>query len=123
MKKLLSISIVMAPVVTALILGFSAIAAPNKTYDIDPPTGLIIDEGFIMVKAHCTACHSAKLVTQNRMSRDTWLETIRWMQKSQGLWPLMDNEKVILDYLEKHYSPKDTGRRKNLPEHLLPTKD
>ncbi len=89
---------------------------------VDKDTGLVLDTGFEVVKANCTACHSAAIVTQNRMNRDTWLETIRWMQKTQGLWPLTTNEPIILDYLTKHYSPTDTGRRKNLPEHLMPAK-
>ena len=87
---------------------------------LDKDSGFVVDTGFELVKANCTACHSAALVTQNRMNRDTWLETIRWMQKSQGLWPLGESEKVILDYLAKHYSPTKTGRRKNLPAHLMP---
>jgi len=87
---------------------------------VDKQTGLVIDSGFELVKANCTACHSAALVTQNRMSRDTWLETIRWMQQTQGLWPLGTNEPMILDYLAKHYNPTDTGRRKSLPSHLMP---
>ncbi|WOH38510.1 hypothetical protein RI844_04640 [Thalassotalea fonticola] len=99
-------------------LAFSAVSYAGQQLDKD--TGLVIDDGFDIVKANCTACHSAALVNQNRMSRETWLETIRWMQEKQGLWPLMQNEVIILDYLEKHYSPTDSGRRKNLPEHLLP---
>lgn len=87
---------------------------------LDKDTGFVIDTGFELVKANCTACHSSGLVIQNRMNRDTWLETIRWMQKTQGLWPLGDSEKVILDYLAKNYSPTETGRRKNLPAHLMP---
>ena len=39
---------------------------------------------------------------------------IRWMQATQGLWDLGANEPIILDYLEKHYSPKAKGRRTNL---------
>jgi hypothetical protein len=87
---------------------------------LDKDTGFVIDTGFELVRANCTACHSAGLVIQNRMNRDTWLDTIRWMQKTQGLWPLGDNENAILDYLAKHYSPTKTGRRKNLPAHLMP---
>ncbi|OUR74922.1 hypothetical protein A9Q75_19470 [Colwellia psychrerythraea] len=87
---------------------------------LDKNTGFVIDTGFELVRANCTACHSSGLVIQNRMNRDTWLETIRWMQKTQGLWPLGDSEKAILDYLAKHYSPTATGRRKNLPAHLMP---
>ena len=112
MKKCLSLIILLLPV--------NAIAEEKLSYD--KSTGLVIDTGVELVKTHCTACHSAALVIQNRMSRDTWLETIRWMQKTQGLWPLADMEPVILDYLAKNYSPVDTGRRKNLGPHLLPSK-
>lgn len=103
-----------------LLLLPSAYAADKLAIDKD--SGFVIDTGFEIVKANCTACHSAALVTQNRMNRVTWLETIRWMQETQGLWPLATNEAIILDYLEKHYSPTDTGRRKSLPAHLMPKK-
>ncbi|AOW79136.1 hypothetical protein A3Q34_14230 [Colwellia sp. PAMC 20917] len=93
----------------------------NSKEALDKDSGFVIDTGYELVKAHCTGCHSAALVIQNRMSRDTWLETIRWMQKTGGLWPLGDSEKPILDYLAKHYSPSETGRRKNLPAYLMPT--
>ncbi len=82
----------------------------------DVATGLIIDEGFEIVKTTCTACHSAELVTQNRATREGWLSMIRWMQQEQGLWLLGDNEQVILDYLEKNYAPDKQGRRKALEE-------
>ena len=58
---------------------------------------------WLKVKGHCTACHSADLVIQNRMNRTSWLATIRWMQKEQGLWPLGDDESLILDYLALYY--------------------
>lgn len=98
-------------------------ADAEDKFKLDKETGLIIDKGFTIVKANCTACHSAALVTQNRMSRETWLETIRWMQKTQGLWPLSKNEPIILDYLTKHYNLSDTGRRKSIPVHLMPMKE
>ena len=77
-------------------------------------TGLVYDERFEIVRASCTACHSAKLITQNRMSRENWKKTIVWMQETQKLWDLGPNEDKILDYLAEHYAPKDFGRRKNL---------
>lgn len=83
-------------------------------------TSLASDPNLPIVKAHCTACHSASIIVQNRLSREGWKETIRWMQEKQGLWPLGQHEKIILDYLEKHYYPVDSGRRKPLPKHLLP---
>jgi cytochrome c1 len=86
----------------------------------DPISGLALGPNYQVVRAHCTACHSAKLVTQNRMTRENWLSTIRWMQKSQGLWPLGDQEANILDYLANYYSPIAVSRRPALPKHLMP---
>ena len=77
-------------------------------------TGLVYAEGFEEVRAICTSCHSAKLVTQNRASREGWKQMIRWMQETQGLWELGPAEPKILDYLAKHYAPQKTGRRSNL---------
>lgn len=79
-------------------------------------TGFADGEGLMTVVANCTACHSAKLVTQNRMTREGWEQTIRWMQKTQNLWDLGPNEAVILDYLATHYAPEKKGRRQNLTD-------
>lgn len=87
----------------------------------DPDTGLVMDGPWRLVGAHCGACHSTRLVTQNRGSRQHWLGLIRWMQETQGLWPLnAETEEQILDYLVQWYGPVPTGRRMPLPEHLLP---
>lgn len=77
-------------------------------------TGFVQDVGMIEVIDNCTNCHSAKLVTQNRMSREAWQATIIWMQETQNLWDLGENETVILDYLAKNYAPQSKGRRQNL---------
>lgn len=77
-------------------------------------TGLIVDDGFVQVKASCTPCHSGKLITQNRATRKGWKKMIVWMQETQNLWDLGANEEIILDYLAKNYAPEDKGRRPNL---------
>jgi cytochrome c1 len=77
-------------------------------------TGLIAKDGFRLVIANCTPCHSAKLVTQNRATREGWEGTIRWMQKKQNLWDLGEAEGEILDYLATNYAPEQKGRRNNL---------
>ncbi|WP_233269095.1 hypothetical protein [Paraglaciecola sp. L1A13] len=87
---------------------------------IDPISGFVIKPGFEIVRANCTACHSGKLVTQNHMSRERWLTTIRWMQKTQNLWPL-PQEKQILDYLSANYGERTSGRRAPLPANLMPS--
>ena len=76
--------------------------------------------GFELVSSQCTVCHSARLITQNRADRQGWLAMIRWMQDTQGLWPLGENEAPIVDYLAANYGPAATGRRRPLPPHLLP---
>lgn len=77
-------------------------------------TGFVDDEGLMLVVNNCTNCHSAKLVTQNRMSKERWLSTIRWMQETQNLWDLGGNEEPIVNYLAKNYAPIQKGRRQNL---------
>lgn len=77
-------------------------------------TGLKDGEGLMTVVAHCTACHSAQLVIQNRMSKERWNATIRWMQETQNLWDLGDSQEVIVDYLVKNYPVYSKGRRENL---------
>jgi len=78
------------------------------------PTGFIAEEGYELVAQQCTGCHSAKLITQNRATKDGWIEIIRWMQETQALWDLGVNEEAIVSYLAKHYAPDSTGRRKPL---------
>ena len=80
-----------------------------------------------LVIANCVACHSARLVVQNRMSRTGWDETITWMQKKHNLWVIPPGTRDrILDYLSTHLGP-GTGdsmdglgpRRVNPLPHLL----
>lgn len=88
------------------------------------PVGALTENGFPegpgadFVDSVCTHCHSARLVLQNRMSRNDWEETIRWMQEEQGLWEFEpDQEKLILDYLGTHFAPEklDPMRPKVMP--------
>jgi hypothetical protein len=78
------------------------------------PTGLIADTSFNLVVINCTRCHSIEVVKQNRATREGWKKMITWMQKTQGLWSLGENEEPILNYLAKNYPPSNSGRRKNL---------
>ncbi|MBD1262244.1 monoheme cytochrome C [Maribacter polysiphoniae] len=79
-------------------------------------TGLVDAEGLMTVVNNCTNCHSAKLVTQNRMNEERWITTIRWMQETQNLWDLGPNEKIIVNYLVSNYPPEKKGRRENLKD-------
>ena len=77
-------------------------------------SGLVYVDNFDIIRANCTACHSGKLVAQNRATREGWQQMIRWMQETQGLWDLGKNEPIILDYLAKYYAPEEVGRRANI---------
>ena len=60
------------------------------------------------------ACHSSKLITQNRASKEGWLSMIRWMQETQNLWELGPNHEIIVNYLVANYPPIEKGRRARL---------
>jgi len=77
-------------------------------------TGLKADENLQLIISSCTSCHSAKIITQNRATRQGWKNMLVWMQETQGLRDLGDQEPKVLDYLSKHYAPQEVGRRENL---------
>ena len=74
-------------------------------------TELIDAEGLMTVVNNCTNCHSAKIVTQNRMTAERWNATIKWMQETQNLWDLGKNQEIIVNYLVTNYPLKAKGRR------------
>jgi hypothetical protein len=100
-----------------LLAGFSAVVSGAE---IDEKTGLAIAPGFEVVSVQCTVCHSGRLISQNRADREGWQAMIRWMQDTQGLWPLGDQESAILDYLSTNYGPISAGRRRPLAPELMP---
>ena len=79
-------------------------------------TGLVEGEGLEEVVTNCTTCHSSKLIIQNRMDKEQWNATIRWMQETQGLWDLGENQKIIVDYLTTNYPTFKKGRRAALTD-------
>lgn len=88
-----------------------------------PPADSLLadDTDWVLVYAHCSGCHSLRLVVGQRGDRDTWLRLIRWMQETQNLWALTpDVENRILDYLATNYAPEPWTRRAPLPDDLLP---
>jgi hypothetical protein len=103
-----------------MILTFSLLLAVIPAHaETDQRTGLIIAPGWQLVSAHCGACHSHQLVTSQRGDAEFWLNTIRWMQRTQNLWALpADQEPQIIAYLAEHYSESTWGRRPPLSPSL-----
>lgn len=72
--------------------------------------GLAEGPGREEVYYTCHACHSIRLVTQQRLPRQRWDQLLDWMVAEQGMVELTaDQRRVILDYLAAHYGP-DTPR-------------
>jgi hypothetical protein len=89
--------------------------------EIDPASGMIIDENWQTVRVMCSVCHSPKLYTNYGATRETWASLIDWMQEKQGLWPLpLEIEDQILTYLAKNYPPGEVSRRRNLAASMRP---
>jgi hypothetical protein len=97
---------------TQISLEKKTVAQTDSTIKYDEATGLVVSEGLELVVAHCTGCHSSKLITQFHTDRQGWLEKIRWMQQKQKLWDLGEAEPKILDYLSKNYPPTEKVNRR-----------
>jgi len=90
---------------------------PNRVENgIHVRTGFIEAPGMQETVNNCTSCHSAQLVIQNRMDAERWKSTIDWMQETQNLWELGDNEEIIIEYLVKNYPVIEKGRRAPLKD-------
>lgn len=88
---------------------------------IDPVTGFKMTGDWELVRGNCTACHSAKLITQQRGTSEQWLAMIRWMQKKQNLWQFdPGTEGRIIAYLAENYPPDAAQRRAPIPPDLMP---
>ena len=88
---------------------------------LDPVSGLKMAENWELVRAACTACHSAKQITQQRGTAEQWLSMIRWMQKKQNLWEFDPaTEGKIVAYLAANYPPSAAQRRAALSPDLMP---
>jgi hypothetical protein len=108
-----------AHLILPVIIASPAFAAGS----LDDQTGLIIDDGWQLVRVNCGGCHSHKLVTNQKADRQTWLDIIRWMQATQNLWQFdPGTEAGILDYLARNYPPQPKRRRAPIPPSLMPAK-
>ena len=99
------------------------LAAPAAAQEVplDPFSGLKMTGDWQIVMGNCIACHSPKLITQQRGTRQQWLDMIRWMQKKQNLWEFTPEiEDKILTYLEENYPPREDQRRASIPPSLMP---
>lgn len=63
-------------------------------------------EGREVVEGICSGCHSIRLVTQQRLSRERWDGLLDWMVAEQGMAELdAETRESVLDYLGSHLGP------------------
>ncbi len=80
----------------------SAGVAAGEDYE-GLPAGPGREEVFYL----CRACHSLKIVLQQRLSREVWDETLVWMIEEQGMpAPEPADYARLLDYLGSRLSPE-----------------
>ncbi|GAB4526446.1 MAG: hypothetical protein Tsb0010_09810 [Parvularculaceae bacterium] len=86
-------------------LEFSTVAAARAVFDPeDAYSGLPRDEGYALVDAYCTACHSLQIVMQQRYARAGWDRRLDWMVETQGMAAMPPEDRaIILDYLARHF--------------------
>ena len=79
--------------------------------DDDEYQGLPPDKGRDETFGICGACHSMKLVTQQGLSRTTWVEVLEYMVDEHEMPELEpEDHKLIVDYLSEFYGPDRRAR-------------
>ena len=107
----------------AVFAAMLCIVAPASADDVelDSLTGLKMTGDWETVRNNCIACHSTRLITQQRGTAEQWLSMIRWMQEKQNLWQFdADTEARIIAYLAENYPPRADTRRAAIAAELMP---
>lgn len=85
----------------------SATAAPEVPAESETPDYgvLVAAPGVEETFAYCDACHSVRLVAQQGLDREAWIETLEWMVEVQGMVEIEEPDlSVLLDYLTTNYN-------------------
>ncbi len=107
MTQLPAISALLVSLLATSPLNHRNAAGDSAKPGLDPLTGLVMAQGWELVRTHCFACHSMKTITQSGKDRSNWAKTLQTMQRAEGLYPLGEVEAEILDYLDKNYPVSD----------------
>ena len=67
--------------------------------------GLPDTHGVDLVYGLCGACHSVRLVTQQKVTPERWDYLLDWMVAEQNMPELPpEDRQLVFDYLVRHYS-------------------
>lgn len=54
--------------------------------------------------AYCAGCHSERIVAQQGMTREGWVDLLEWMVEEQGMGEIDEPDySEVIDYLAQHY--------------------
>ena len=90
--------------VALAVAGWGLVSPAGRATAQDDLGGLPAAPGQEEVFYLCDACHSIRLVTQQRLSRQRWDQLLDWMVEEQGMAELHPEDRgLILDYLTTYY--------------------
>jgi mono/diheme cytochrome c family protein len=96
----------------AIIVGLATAAVPAASQSDDENFGLPDGKGRDEVMSYCAACHSLKLVSQQKLPRYVWEELLVIMTQRHGMPKLpADEEKLVLNYLAQQLAPPASRRK------------
>lgn len=83
----------------------SAQSSVNALFDpSDDYWGLPRSEGYELVDANCTGCHSVQIVMQQQATEARWDELLTWMVEKQNMPELLPDERdSIVKYLATEF--------------------
>lgn len=83
-------------------------AAPQAPAAAATPSAPPPGPGLVIIKEHCTTCHSTTTIFSQHRTPDDWAATVQLMiDRGADLTP--DDMNVVVDYLANNY-PKDAAK-------------
>ncbi len=70
------------------------------------PSAGAADDGKALFQEKCGACHSTKVATHKKETRETWTAIVKAMQAKRANWISDAQAQKIVDYLSAEYGKK-----------------
>lgn len=80
--------------------------SPSLSSSEESEFGKLVNRpGVEETHAYCTACHSERIVAQQGLTKEGWIELLEWMVDEQEMEEIEEPDlTLILDYLTKNYN-------------------
>ncbi|WP_206057287.1 hypothetical protein [Nitratireductor sp. XY-223] len=89
----------------AFLAASAGVSPAGSAGDDDYEYGILVDDaGVEETFIYCTACHSERIVAQQGITRDGWVEMLEWMVDEQEMEEIEEPDyTLVVDYLAKNY--------------------